>query len=352
MSQPIQKRLQEVLSPYGIQPLSNIEICATSSVNEVFFVDTSRGRIALKHHIQNDSLERLKQEVALTEKLATFGVPTAQVLLNQGGQPVTEHQNTHLYIVSEFIDGTPLPNNHKLTESQIAQLAQLLAKFHLAGVDEELQLLPTHICSYDVQGLTNRLMTYRCELHTLEQQHSCAADLLTLIYNAMPKAMGLSRALPDELINTCMKSIIHADVQPSNFIFNSQDELVSCIDFDHARRDLRIYDIYQLAFLAVNSKFSLTADTAPSRESSWQDTLELILSNYEQIAPPLNPTERQCFVSMAEVHFLHQLADYQFDVTNDQCDITISKLRRDMVNLEQDMAAIEQVMAGAEQATC
>ncbi|MBD1388251.1 phosphotransferase [Neiella sp. HB171785] len=343
MSLPIQKRLQEVLSYYGIQPLSNIEICASSSVNEVFFVDTQRGRLALKHHIQNNSLERLRQEIALSVKLSQHGVPTARVLSNSMSQPITEYQNSELFVVSEFVAGKPLPTDNQLTEKHVAQVAKLLANFHNAGKDEELQLLPTHICSHDVQGLTNRLMTYRCELHTLEQSHPCAAAMLSLIYTAMPKAMGLSRILPEQLLAQCQQNIIHSDIQASNFLFDDEQNLVSCIDFDDARRDLRIYDLYQLAFLCVNSHFSLTPMTN-SRVQCWQDSLQVILENYEQVAEPLNDAERQCFVAMAEVHFLHQLADYQFDVTDNQCDVTIGKLQRDMINLEHDMAALHQIM--------
>lgn len=339
MAIPVLKRLQNVLAHYGLEPQSNIEICSTSGINEVFFVTTERGKIALKHHIQNNNLLRLKQEVAFSLNLTQNGSPCPPVLANQNGQLITEHRSSELYIASEYVEGHYFPKGESLKELHIINAAQALARFHQTSKLKATLLHSPLLPGYDLSGLTNRLMTYRCELHTLEKSHHCAAAMLSLMHHAMPRAMGLSRLLPDSLLVACEKVIIHGDLKSSNLLVDEQGEIKAFLDLDDAREDLRIYDIFQLALYCVDQGYG---SKTGSRTESWQASLPLILDAYGEIEE-LNRSEIKAFPALVEIYFLHRLGDERLDVTARHSDAEVLKLQRALTALEEDTQALTEL---------
>lgn len=338
---PVLKRLQNVLAHYGLESQSNIEICSTSGINEVFFVNTERGRIALKHHIQNSNLIRLQQEVALATQLTRHGIPCPETLNNQSGEPITEYNNSELYVATEYVDGSPFPTGSALKEKHIINAAQALAKFHKIGQEESAFLLSKRLCAYDLTKLTNRLMTYRCELHTLEHKNHCAAAMLSLIHSAMPKAMGLPRTLSAQVLAGCPKVIIHGEFHSSNILVNDAGEIEAFLDLDNAREDLRIYDLYQLVLYCVDQGFG-QQDQGSTRTDGWCRAVQVALEAYNEIEK-LTQEELKAFPTLAQVHFLHELGDERLDLTDRACDITIAKLQRSMACLEADAEILTQV---------
>lgn len=341
MAIPVLKRLQNVLAHYGLEPQSNIEICSTSGINEVFFVTTERGKIALKHHIQNNNLTRLQQEVALGMQLTENGTPCPKVIDNQKGQQVTEHRSSELYIATEYVEGDYFPKGEALKEHHVQNAAKALARFHRTSKDEGTFLLSKILPGYDLTGLTNRLMTYRCELHTLEQNHHCAAAMLSLLHNAMPKAMGLSRLLPDHLLRQCEKVVIHGDFQSSNVLIDEEGGIKAFLDLDDAREDLRIYDIFQLASYCVEQGYGSNGDKS-SRHQSWQESVPLILDAYCGVEK-LTPSELKAFPSLVQINFLHCLGDERLDVTDAHSDARVVKLQRAMASLEEDTQVLTEI---------
>ncbi|MCM2679685.1 phosphotransferase enzyme family protein [Echinimonas agarilytica] len=341
MATPILKRLEDVLQHYGLEPQANIEICATSGVNEIFFVQTQRGKIALKHHIQNNSMSRLHQEAEFALKLHQNGCPTPRVIANKNGQPVTEYRRSELYIASEFIKGNTFPEGERITDEHIRNLSLGLATFHQVGQDFALNSTSQQICSYNLSGLTNKLMTYRCELHTLEQSNACANAMLNLMHSAMPMAMGLSRMLTPELIKKCQKTNILGSFHRSNFLCDDDAKLVACLGLDDARKDLRIYDLFQFALYCVEQGHGQRESRA-SREDGWRHCLKLIIGTYSE-RQPLTKEELECLPALVQVHFLQRLAEHQFDVTDRGFDLVMVKLQKTMAYLDSDTQALTDI---------
>ncbi len=337
MAVPVLKRLQNVLTHYGLEAQSNIEICTCSGINEVFFINTDQGKVALKHHIQNNDLARLEQEVELAIQLSENNTPCPKVLTNQAGQMVTEYQSSELYIATEYIEGNYFPQGKDLQLQHIQNAAEALARFHKTSQEQQLHINSRQIPSYDIGALINRLMTYRCQLHTLESTHTSAADLLALLHESMPVAMGLSRLLPDEVLCACEKVIIQGNFQPSKLLVDEQGGLKAFLDLDDARHDLRIYDLYQLALYSVNQGLGQRA--GEQRADSWKLCLEAIIEGYQKVTR-LAAAELDAFPALCVIHFLHQLADEKLDVSTQLIKAEIQQLEQAHSFINDDMKAI------------
>ena len=342
MATPVLKRLKNVLAHYGLEPQSNIELCNRTGLNEVFFVTTERGKIALKHHIQNSNLQRLQQEVSLSKKLIQQGVPCPKILQNKTGRSITEYQRQELYIASEYLEGETFPTGSAIQEHHIRNAARAIARFHQAVKDEKLPLLSNHIASYDLTSLTNRLMTYRCELHTLEQSYPNASNLLSLVHNAMPKAMALSRLLTDELIDQCKKVIIHGDFTSTSLLLAPDGGVQAFLDLDDAREDLRIYDLFQLALYCVDEGYGQNGQLS-QRDLGWKTCIPALLNGYSEIEK-LSEAELTCFPAMLRVHFLRMLSDPRLDISDRDNELVIEKLQYAMTHIETDIQTLTEII--------
>ncbi len=211
------QQVQNLLDNYSIGSLLSMKGIEDGVTNTIYLITTTDHQLVLTIFEELNKKE-LPVYLDLTEFLRKHGIACPEVFHNKQQQQI-ELFNNKPVIISEYLPGKTLitPN-----ESQIAQVAQMLAKLHLVG-----RGYPSPIANQ--RGAAWRTATYNKLINTLDKHE---AQLLT---DEMHFQQQLNWSdLPS--------GIIHSDLFRDNVLFDGE-HLTGFIDFYYACTDTFIYDI-------------------------------------------------------------------------------------------------------------
>lgn len=211
------QQAQSLLDNYSIGSLLSMKGIEDGVTNTIYLITTTDRQLVLTIFEELNEKE-LPVYLDLTEFLKNRGIACPEVFHSKQQQQIQLFNNKP-FIISEFLPGMTLitPN-----ETQIAQVAQMLAKLHLVG-----RGYPSPINNQ--RGAAWRTATYNRLLIKLDTHE---AQLLTDEIHFQQQLNW--KALPS--------GIIHADLFRDNVLFDGE-HLAGFIDFYYACTDAFIYDI-------------------------------------------------------------------------------------------------------------
>jgi homoserine kinase type II len=213
--------LAAFLSDYDIGELLSYKGIAEGVENSNFLVHTSRGYFILTLYERRVASADLPFFLGLMEHLHARGITCPQPVQNKKGDLLGTVAGRPAAIIT-FLDGMWI---RRPTANHCTALGEVLAKFHLAGLD----FRKTRANALSVAGW--RPLYERCRARANEVQRDLGAFIeqeLAHLESCWPKSLP--------------QGVIHADLFPDNVFFLA-DRLSGLIDFYFACTDALAYDV-------------------------------------------------------------------------------------------------------------
>lgn len=220
-----------VLSHYDLGSLKDMTRAHHGYVNETVFVETTRGRFAIRRNHRRYSEETLRYHHKLIKWLCKRGFAVPCMLPARDGDTLLTLDG-RTYEVMPMIDGNDYNPGHP---QQLTSIGETLARYHHtidgfpsppADNDYEIRYSPQNI-----MALTECLLE---------------RDIMGELYDDLMwydmRAAHLRSVISDEAYAKLPHVVIHGDVHRDNFLFVN-DEVVALLDYDQATWDARICDL-------------------------------------------------------------------------------------------------------------
>lgn len=221
--------ITRLLALYDLGKLQNVTQARRGFVNETAFVQTDRGRFAVRrsHRRLGEAGHRYRHQ--LIAWLARHDFPAADLIPARNGDTLIEIKG-RFYEVRAFVEGGDFDPNRPL---QAVSVGAMLARYHQAiqGFMPPPDVPEPRYSPQTILGLTERLLERDMmgELYDwLAWYDARAAQLRTIV---SPAAYA---GLP--------QLVIHGDIHSDNMLFVG-DEAVALIDYDQATWDARLVDV-------------------------------------------------------------------------------------------------------------
>lgn len=222
--------------------------------NSNYLIDTSKGRYILTLYEKRVREEDLPFFMALTEHLATKGLPVPGPIHDRSGQVLQRLEGRPACLI-EFLTGVSLDEPDP---AACREIGQFLARMHLAVADFD-------------GSRPNTLSLHGWRALAADCGHGLtdiAPDLGRLVATELDE---LSAHWPASL----PQGVIHADLFPDNALFHD-GEISGVIDFYFACTDSFAYD---LAITHAAWTFS------PDGRSYHQDRAQALIEGYRSVRP-------------------------------------------------------------------
>jgi Ser/Thr protein kinase RdoA (MazF antagonist) len=231
------EELKRVCRKFGIGELQEVEdLLSGGYVNANLKIRTSKGKFVVRIFLREVEKSRLQYAFSIASKLVEEGVPALLPLLTTGGLSYSRYKE-YVVQITPFVDAS----GFQWTTEQAFSSGKMLRKMHetLTSVKESPK--PTGMYQYYHLDPSTIIKVLKKDGHTLPSHEGTAID-------------DFYRLLDHPVIDTYKlpQTIIHGDWNPSNQLYNENDEVCSFMDFDALQRGIRIFDVaYALYFFLI-----------------------------------------------------------------------------------------------------
>ncbi len=295
------RNAREVLKNYDVGTIHSIKPLdgGRGELGKSLLIETDRGKFKLKPITNQIFPDSSVEDVALYETSAVGemlrrGFPVASPITTSTGKYFSS-ANGKAYILYDFILGDEFAwdwNYVNVSSARQASMVRFLAKMHrdMQGFDPQGQrnqdsLLQTlKHRAVDMAALKERLLDKKIDLPNYSYTKSEKLFLQSVDF-ILDQFEWLDTALLDSLPT----ALVHGDLHPGNAVFKG-DEVKTAFDWDHLRKDFRLWDLFQGAFDYLNP-----------------DALEAALRVYHA-ENPLTPGEWQAIPEIIRLKLLDLLS--------------------------------------------
>ncbi|MDA1360748.1 phosphotransferase [Glycomyces luteolus] len=225
--------LDALASAYGLGGFHEIRHLPDGRMNRNWYLDTDRGRFALKHLTDRDP-EAVRRNLGFLDRLAAVGIPVAAPVADRSGELVTDIDG-NAYYLCEWIDGTH--PGAELTPAQAEHMGALIARIHDALADPALglpapQQVPTGIPDPAAAlAETGRFLELAAGHPAQDSFDRAAAPVLR---QRLDLIAAHAHRRPGPNTATGPRGWTHGDCQNFNLIW-SGDHVKAVIDWDRIR---------------------------------------------------------------------------------------------------------------------
>ncbi|MBR9700096.1 homoserine kinase [Candidatus Woesearchaeota archaeon] len=254
-----------ILSEYPLNTITATNPFTKGAVQTNILIETSEGKYVLRYYRARPP-KVVPTELELLEHLSKKGIPCQEPLITKDGK---DHLliAQHVAAVFKYIEGDHIPPD-KLTNSQLKQIASLLAKIH----NETISFKPKGYEQREIHDrpyIDSQLGIAKKAAKKEKYDNSKSIELITSTLDSIQ----VSKTLP--------YGMIHGDYDMANILFK-KGKIGGIIDFDDSSYEPLLFDI---ADLLKNYCFR-------SQKSFNLNRARFLLDEYQKIRE-LNQTEKK-----------------------------------------------------------
>ncbi|MFW6180196.1 MAG: phosphotransferase [Spirochaetota bacterium] len=281
------QRLREVLDEhYDIGELAGVRVLERGYVNVSYEIQTSKGgktrRYFLRQYKRGIREEEVRFEHSLVRHLARKGFTlSADLIPTKTGGTYVRHleeqdgeQEEVYFAVFEYLPGEDRYtwDNPACTETELAEAARVLARYHRAVHD-----LEPRSTRYEA-GIVNLLPTISGNLMKYAKRAGCTkfdAYYLKNLDHILQVIQAARDRIDPEEYRTLPQVAIHCDYHPGNLKFQDH-RVVGVFDFDWSKIDARCFDVaLAVVYACTTWEGKEDGDLVPARVSQF-------LGSYQQ----------------------------------------------------------------------
>jgi Ser/Thr protein kinase RdoA (MazF antagonist) len=219
--------LAALASAYRLGELHEVRFLPNGRMNRNWFIDSDRGRFALKFLTDRDPAV-VRRNLGLLDRLAAEGIPVAPAVATTGGDLICEIEGSAYYLC-EWIDGThPGP---KMNLAQAGHMGAVIARIHEALAAPGLGLPAPQPVSATVNDPEDALAETARFLKLADERSDAFAPVLRERLDLIAAGAHLR---PDPAATTGPSGWTHGDCQDFNLIW-AGDRIGAVIDWDRIR---------------------------------------------------------------------------------------------------------------------
>ncbi|MFJ5759194.1 phosphotransferase enzyme family protein [Neobacillus sp. NPDC093182] len=232
--------LRRVCREFRIGRLQEVEgLLGGGYINGNLKIRTTKGNFVVRIFLKEVAEESLKYAYSIVSKLAKEGVPALLPLLNSQGVTHTRYKE-FVVEITPFVEASRF---HWVPE-QAYYSGKTLRRMHDTLIGMENSPKPTGVYQYyqlDPAAMMEELIKNG---HTLPSHEGTAFDE----YFSLLEPLSIDTSnLP--------KTIIHGDWNPSNQLYDENNEVCSFMDFDTLQQGERVLDVaYALYFFLIQRR--------------------------------------------------------------------------------------------------
>lgn len=218
---------------YRLGELRDVRFLPNGRMNRNWFVDSDRGRFALKLLTDRDPAV-VRRNLGMLDRLAAQGIPVAAPVATATGELVCDIEG-NAYYLCEWVDGTHL--GAEMTPGQAEHMGSTIARIHQALADPALCLpaadpVPAIVVEADAAlAETERFLKLANENPVQDEFDRAAAPVLR---QRLDLIAAHARLRPDPSDTTGPAGWTHGDCQNFNLVW-SGDRVAAVIDWDRIR---------------------------------------------------------------------------------------------------------------------
>lgn len=298
----------EVLKNYDIGDIKSITPTSrgVGENGKALIVETAQGKYVLKPSstaIYPELDDSARYEISVVNHLIQKGFPAAAVIrtkktnVSQSEDAFfVKASNGKIYILHQYMEGESI-GDAALSKNQTRALVDSLAAMHknLENFEPAGKRTRSPIIDFDVQK--ERLKQLRENVLKKKRenaQYSYTRSEQLFLDNIdfiLQQITILETQLSPAVYRTLPQTIVHGDLHPGNVVFQT-DRVMGVFDWDHLRREARIYDFFH----------GLFPDSKDNHAYNVEGLATVILRYHEQ--NPLTDKEIEALPEIARLKFI------------------------------------------------
>ncbi len=338
VSQPVQRRLQFVVFQYDIPPVKEVSLCFFGMANEVFVITTEQGKYVLKHCFKRNTQALVENEVALIEHLNSHQCPTPSIVPAKNGQPYIEFDGGY-YVMTEFIDQRTITWNEPDKMRFLPQTVRALASFHKAGISFDEPHRGLQLSTLDMPAYLDWLGQLEAKLKAA-QSREVAQKMLKLVPKLRQCAEKLSEVMSRSDLSALKQGYVHGDMHCFNLFFDQNDQYTYMVDFDFARFEYRMADIYWTSQILFYQQLRERFTHEQLEQENWTESEEVareiinqnwsaIIKYYRQVLA-IDDAELRLVGLFVQAVPMYISRFFSLDNSDEECDGHVSWFEREL----------------------